>query len=157
MSSSLSTLSDELAAAVAEAGKFVVSVHGHPRVPASGVLWKPGVIITAEHMLRRDEDIRVTLPDGTTAAAELAGRDGGTDLAVLKITGHESPALQTAMEVRAGNLAIAVGRSPETGLTAALGIVSGSSGAWQTWRGGRVDQLIRLDLRLYPASSGAAV
>src|SRR3989441_8510415 len=37
----------------------------------------------------RDENITATLPDGTTAPATLAGRDPGTDLAVLKLAGQK--------------------------------------------------------------------
>ena len=48
MSNALVTLSNEFAAVVDRASKYVVSVHGHPRMPASGVLWKPGVIVTAD-------------------------------------------------------------------------------------------------------------
>jgi hypothetical protein len=38
-------------------------------------VWKPGVIVTAEHTLRRDEEVSITLPDGSAATASLAGRD----------------------------------------------------------------------------------
>ena len=85
MENALVALSNELAAAVEKAGQIVVAVHGRPRASSSGVLWKPGVVVTAEHTLRREEDIRVTLPDGKTVPAEIAGRDPGTDLAVLRI------------------------------------------------------------------------
>ncbi len=38
-----------------------------------------------------------------------------------------------------------------------MGIVSAVSGSWRTWRGGRLDRYIRLDLTLYPNSSGGVV
>jgi S1-C subfamily serine protease len=50
-----------------------------------------------------------------------------------------------------------VGRSADSGINATMGIVSAVSGEWRTWRGGRLDQYIRLDLTLYPGSSGGAV
>ena len=61
-----------------------MAVHTEVRGSSSGVVWRPGVIVTAEHALRRDEEIQVTLPDGRVVAAELAGRDTLTDLAVMK-------------------------------------------------------------------------
>jgi S1-C subfamily serine protease len=158
MSSSLVTLSDEFAAVVERTSKYVVSVHGHPRLSASGVIWKPGVIVTAEHSIRRDDEIRVTLPDGKHATARLAGRDAGTDLAVLKIEDSSGLAADVNPGVpRAGEIALAVGRTQNTGISAVVGIISGVGGPWNTWRGGRLDRFIRLDLRLYPGLSGGAI
>jgi S1-C subfamily serine protease len=158
MSTQLAALSQELAAAVKQAEKYVVAVHARPRFSSSGVLWKPGVIVTAEHTVRREEEITVTLPDGSNAAATLAGTDPGTDLAVLKIEGHggaggpsHSPA------PAAGTLALAIGRSEDSGINAAMGIISACSGEWRTWRGGQLDHYIRLDLTVYPTSDGGAV
>jgi S1-C subfamily serine protease len=159
MENPLVALSNELATAVAIAGETVVSVHGRPRVHSSGVLWMPGVVVTADHTLRRDEDIRVTLPNGTTVPAEIAGRDSGTDLAVLKLEDQCTPAAKPTEPnpLKAGNLVLAVGRSHETGVNAALGVLSTVSGPWHTWRGGMIDQFLRLDVGLYPGASGGAV
>ena len=139
------------------AGRSVVAVHARPRFGSSGVVWRPGVIVTAEHTIRREDEIKVTLPDGTNATAALAGADPGTDLAVLKLEGAEEPAAPTTAETRPGYLALAVGRSEDSGVNATMGIISAVSGSWRTWRGGRLDRYIRLDLTMYPASSGAAV
>ncbi len=158
MPTELSALSNDLAAAVERAGRSVVAVHARPRFSSCGVLWRPDVIVTAEHTIRREDDITVTLPDGTGHPATLAGSDAGTDLAVLKLPGAAAePATPSAVAVRPGNLVLAVGRSEDSGVNATLGIISAVSGGWRTWRGGRLDQYIRLDLTMYPASSGAAV
>src|ERR1700704_3283680 len=85
MANESAALSNELAAAVERAGRSVVAVHARPRFSSSGVFWRPGVIVTAEHTIRREEEITVTLPDNVKVAATLAGTDPGTDLAVLKI------------------------------------------------------------------------
>jgi len=157
MSSTLAALSDELAGAVERAAQFVVGVNGRTRIPSSGVLWRAGVVVTAEHSIKRDEDLSVVLPDGRKASATLAGRDPGTDLAVLKVDGAGNPAFETAASVKTGNLVLAVGRSLEVGVSATMGVVSAVGGAWSTWRGGRLDQYIRLDVSIYPGSSGGAV
>src|ERR1035437_1463058 len=85
MANELAALSNEIATAVELAGRNVVAVHARPRFSSSGVFWRPGVIVTAEHTVRREEEITVTLRDGSTVPAALAGTDPGADLAVLRI------------------------------------------------------------------------
>ncbi len=159
MENPLAALSDELAAAVETAGRSVAAVHARPRISSSGVVWKPGIVVTAEHTLRRDEDIRITLAGGKTVPAEIAGRDPGTDLAILRADTGDIPALRTPAEstLKPGHLMLAIGRSEETGVSAALGVISSVSGPWHTWRGGRIDRFVRLDISLFPGVSGGAV
>jgi S1-C subfamily serine protease len=159
MSAQLAALSNEIAAAVKQAERHVVAVHARPRFSSSGVLWRPGIIVTAEHTIRREEEITVTLPDGKTVPATLAGSDSGTDLAVLKIEGPEGgPGGPPHTAAPApGTLALAIGRSEDSGVNATLGIISACSGEWRTWRGGQLDHYIRLDLTVYPGSDGGAV
>jgi serine protease DegQ len=151
----LEALSSDLATAVERAGRAVVAIHARRRIPSSGVHWRSGVIVTANHTLRRDEDITVTLPDGSTTTATLAGRDPSTDLAALKLS---APGLATAEaasadELKVGQLALAIGR-PGQDVTASLGIVSAVGGEWRTWHGGKIDRLVRLDLEIYDGFSG---
>ena len=84
MSAELIELSNALAQATENVAASAVAVHTESRGSWSGVIWRPGVVVTAEHALRRDEEIQLTLPDGRVVAAELAGRDASTDIAVLK-------------------------------------------------------------------------
>ena len=63
MSSQLVELSNALASATEQAAANVVAVHSEPRGSASGVVWRSGIIVTSEHALRRDEEIRVTLEE----------------------------------------------------------------------------------------------
>jgi S1-C subfamily serine protease len=116
------------------------------------------VIVTAEHTIGRDEQFPITLPDGTTSRATVVGRDAGTDLAVLRVESDLSPATQSAADdLQAGHLVLAIGRSENSGVNATFGIVSAVSGSWRTWRGGRLDRYIRLDLTFFPGTSGGAV
>jgi S1-C subfamily serine protease len=158
MANELAALSNELAAVVERVAGAVVAVDARARFSSSGAFWRPGVIVTAEHTVRREEEITVTLPDGTSAPATLAGSDPGTDVAVLKVdrTGF-GPIPLAKGTPSPGNLALAIGRSPDSGVNATMGILSAVSGGWRTWRGGRLDNYIRLDLTLYPGSSGSAV
>ncbi len=159
MEQELVALSNELAGAVEQAGRAVVSVNARPRFGSSGVLWRPGVIVTSEHTIRRREEIGITLPDGRTTSATLAGRDPGTDLAVLKLAdnGVLAANLGSTETLKPGHMVLAIGRSPDSGVNATMGIMSAVSGPWRSWRGGQLDQYLRLDLTLYPGSSGGAV
>lgn len=157
----LRTLSNNLADAVERAGSSTVAVHARQRQSASGVLWRPGVIVATDHTVERDDDITVTLPDGTSVPATLAGRDPSTDIAILKVDGTHLPVaavggspLGSTAALRVGHLALAVGRFGEGGLGTSLGVVSALGGPWNTWRGGQVDQFVRADVTLYPGFSG---
>ena len=159
MQSSLISLSNELAKLVEDFQPHVVAVHARGHWPSSGVHWRPGVIVTADHTLRREEDIQITLAGGKRVDATLVGRDPGSDIAVLKAEGLGSSAVPAASSepARAGELALVLGRSPDSGANASLGVISAVSGPWRTWRGGRLEQYIRLDATLFPNSSGGAV
>ena len=154
----LVALSNDLAGAVERAGRAVVSVHARRRIPSSGIHWRPGVVVAANHTVRRDEEITVTLGTGETVAATLAGRDAGTDLAVLRLAGgHAGAALAEAADdasLAVGRLVVAVGRPGEGGVTASLGIVSALGPEWRSWSGGRIDRFVRLDLAIYDGFSG---
>jgi len=156
MEHALSNFSANLADLVERAGQSAVGIEARHRIGSSGFLWKPGVIVTAGHAIRRDEDIPVILPDGKRATAELAGRDPDTDIAVLRVDAVEAPALSHAKVLRAGEIVVAVGRHGP-GVLAAMGIVSTAGGPWRTWRGGELDVLLRLDIGAYPRSSGSLV
>ena len=62
-----------------------------------------------------------------------------------------------AASLRAGHVAIVVGRSGEGDAIASAGIVNRVGGAWQTWLGGSIDRLVRLDGGVYDGLSGAPV
>ena len=158
MQSSLVSLSNELAKLVEEFQSQVLAVHARAHYPSSGVHWRPGIVVTADHTVSRDEDIQVTLPSGNRVDATLVGCDSGTDIALLRVEGLGSPAVQGGGDTaKVGELALVLGRSPNSGPNASLGVISAVSGPWRTWRGGRLDHYIRLDATLFPTSSGAAV
>jgi len=152
----LAALSDELANAAERAGACVVAIHGRRRIPSSGVHWRPGVLVTAQHTLERDRDLRVTLADGRSLTAELAGRDAGTDLAVLRADSMSEPTAERADDaaLRVGRLVLALGRPWDHGITASLGVISAMGGEYRTWHGGRIDRLVRLDIGIQDGFSG---
>src|SRR5260370_10503217 len=85
LENSLLSFSNQLASIAEQSGPAIVGVHSDPRTAASGVHWRPGVIVTAAHALRRDDDIHVIASPSVDLKAEVAGRDTGIDLAVLSL------------------------------------------------------------------------
>src|SRR5262245_29307084 len=121
--STLQEFSDALADAVATAGNNTVRVDARRRLPATGIVWSGDLIVTAHHVVERNENIRSGLPDGGSADAELIGRDPSTDLAVLRAKTPLSGFTRGDGLPRVGHLVIAVGR-PASAAQASIGIVS---------------------------------
>jgi S1-C subfamily serine protease len=151
----LEALSNDLAGAVDRAGQSVVAIHARRRIPASGVHWRPGIIVAAHHTIQREDDITISLANGTTVAGTLAGRDPTTDLAVLRVDDAKVPAASfaDAAGIRVGALVLALGR-PGHAVTASLGVISTVGGEWRTWHGGTIDRFVRLDISIYDGFSG---
>ena len=154
-SSTLVELSSQLAAAVETAGNSVVAIHARRRIPSSGIVWRDGVIVSASHTVRRDDEIPVTLPNGDSTVATVAGRDPATDLIALRIKGAKSYVAPRAdsSSLRVGSLVLAVGR-PGRNVSASFGIVSAVGEGWRSWQGARIDRVFRLDLSVYDGFSG---
>jgi S1-C subfamily serine protease len=159
MSAQLIELSNALALTTELAARSTVAVHTESRGSSSGVIWRVGIVVTAEHALRRDEEIRVTLPDGRVVGAELAGRDASTDLAVLKCAeASAGTAKFGAVEsLKPGHLTLVVGRTRASGPVAALGVVSLVATERRSWTGASLTPYVRLDVGLQPTAVGGAV
>jgi S1-C subfamily serine protease len=150
------SLSNAMAELVEAAGNSIVRVEGRQRMAASGVIWSAdGVIVTSHHVVERDDNIQVGLPDGATVAATLVGRDASTDLAVLQVqaSGLNAANWVDAGELRVGNLALALGRPGRT-VQATLGVISALGGGWRTGAGGDIDRYLQTDVVMYPGFSG---
>ncbi len=154
----LVAFSDQAARLVGRAAAGIVAVHGGGRRSTSGIHWRPGIIVTAEEVLERDENIKVTLAGGRVVEAALAGRDPTTDVAVLRFQPDGFAVAQTAdaASLRAGHVVLAVGNH-QGAPVASLGIVAVAGGTWHSQRGGAIDSLIRLDMALSPAAEGGAL
>ncbi len=150
-----------IAAIVDRLGAATVAVRGRHGSVASGVVWQDGLLVTAAHVFRRPP-ASVTLigAGGRSIEATLVGVDASTDIAVFRLAGEHglvTIAPGDAATVRAGHFAIAVGRSLEGDPVASAGMVNRAAGEWQTWLGGSLDRLIRLDGGVYEGLSGAPV
>ena len=154
-SNPLIALSDAMADAVGRAGTYTVLVDARRRHPASGILFEAGLVLTADHVVERDEDIRIVLPGGEETAATVAGRDPGSDLVVLRLPGGGGTAAEIAnAPARIGQFVLAIGRPSPDGLQASLGVVSAAGGPVRTGRGGMLEGYLRTDAIPYPGFSG---
>ncbi|MDQ6690812.1 MAG: serine protease, partial [Gemmatimonadota bacterium] len=154
-SSTLTDLSSQLAEAVAKAGSSIVAIHARRRIPSSGIMWREGVIVSASHTVKRDDEAPITLPGGESTTATIVGRDPATDLIALRVKGAESHVAPKAdaAGLRVGSLVLAVGR-PGQHVSASFGIISAIGEGWRTWQGARIDKVLRLDLAVYDGFSG---
>jgi S1-C subfamily serine protease len=152
----LNELSDAMAAAVEAAGASIVRVEGRKRMSATGMVWNSdGVIVTASHVVTRDEDVRIGLPNGETVSASLVGRDPTTDVAVLRADakGLSVPNWSGGDGLKVGHLVLALGR-PGQNVLATLGVVSSLGEEWRTPAGGKLDYYLQTDVTMYPGFSG---
>lgn len=151
----LVALSEAMADAVATASAATVLVDARRRLPASGIVYSSNFVLTAEHVVERDDDLRIVTPDGRELTATVAGRDAGNDLALLKVDGATLlPADPAPQDARIGQLVLALGRPTRDGIEASLGVVSAVNGPVRTWRGGLLERSLRTDTIPYPGFSG---
>jgi S1-C subfamily serine protease len=151
----LAALSDAMADAAEKAGAATLLVNARRRMPASGVAIAADMVLTADHVVEREEDIRILLPDGSELGASVAGRDPGSDLAVLRLERAAAVAAQpTERPARVGQIVLALGRPDAGGIQASLGVVSALGGPVRTGRGGLLEQYLRTDAIPYPGFSG---
>jgi S1-C subfamily serine protease len=153
MSNVLVELSNAMAAAAEKAGTSTVMVNARRRMPASGIVYSDDLILTADHVVEREEGITVTLSDGTEIPATLAGRDPGTDLVLLRLERADAKPAKTTEVAKIGQLVLALGRPSAEGIEASLGVVSAVSGPVRTPRG-MLDSYIRTDSTPFPGFSG---
>ncbi|GAB4544638.1 MAG: trypsin-like peptidase domain-containing protein [Anaerolineae bacterium] len=157
MSDVLQNLSNELVTVAETVGASLVRVEGRRRLSATGIVWDKGVIVTAHHVVERDEDIKIGLPDGTTTTAALAGRDPSTDLAVLRANFDlPTPHWTNIEEAKVGHLVLALGR-PGNRVMATLGVVSAIEDGSSLPREMNIDHFLQTDVVMYPGFSGGAL
>ncbi|MCE7860770.1 MAG: PDZ domain-containing protein, partial [Chloroflexi bacterium CFX2] len=150
-----SELSDAMANAAEKAGKYTVLVDARRRLPASGIAISKDTILTAGHVVEREEDIKILFGDGSETSARLAGRDPGTALAVLKLdSASASPADVAKSPARVGQFVLAIGRPSTNGIESSFGTINRIGGPVRTGRGGMLEKYIKTDVVSYPGFSG---
>jgi S1-C subfamily serine protease len=153
MTNTLKEFSNDLSSAVQKAGASTILVDARKRYPASGIAYAEDLILTADHVVTK-EDIKVGLPDGRTLNATVAGRDPGSDLALLKLSEKALSPAKISDDVKVGQLVLALGRPNSAGMQASWGIVTAISGPTRTFRGGLLDKYLQTETTPYPGFSG---
>jgi len=152
----LSTVSDALAAIVEAAAPSVLQVQGRRR-PASGVVFSADAVLTTVRAIGRDDGLRVRRHDGETFDAELAGWDPSTGIAVLRAAGLGiEPARQSTAPPRVGHVGVAVARSWSNAVTASAGIIAIIGGPLATGRRHSIEQVLRTTAPMHDGFAGGA-
>ncbi|WP_129671517.1 S1C family serine protease [Candidatus Chloroploca sp. Khr17] len=155
--SALAMISTQMADAVERIGMSLVQVRGRTRGPATGIVVTDDTVLTADHVLERDDDLTIETPDGRILPAQLAGRDHASDLALLRIDSlGTTPAAFVESPARVGQLILAVGR-PGSSPMASFGIISATGGPLRGRRGAMLEQYVQTDAIPYPGFSGGAL
>ncbi|MGB8984632.1 MAG: trypsin-like peptidase domain-containing protein [Anaerolineales bacterium] len=154
MPNPLTDFSNSLTSAVEKAGASTILVDARKRYPASGIAYAADLVLTADHVVTREDDLKVLLPDGKGLPAAIAGRDPGSDLALLRLAEKALSPAPTSEEVKVGQLVLALGRPSRAGMQASWGIVTAVSGPVRTFRGGMLDGYIQTETTPYPGFSG---
>lgn len=153
MTNPLTDFSSALTSAVEKGGASTVVVDARKRYPASGIAYAEDLVLTADHVVTR-EDIKVILPDSKSLSATVAGRDPGSDLALLRLAEKALKPAKTSNDVKVGQLVLALGRPNASGMQASWGIVTAIAGPARTHRGGLLDEYIQTETTPYPGFSG---
>jgi len=154
MPNPLTDFSNNLASAVEKGSASTILVDSRKRYPASGIAYADDLVLTADHVVTREDDIMLLTPAGKNLKATLAGRDPGSDLALLRLAEKALTPAKTSNDVKVGQLVLALGRPNNAGMQASWGIVTAIAGPTRTHRGGLLDEYIQTETTPYPGFSG---
>src|SRR5215471_16269856 len=143
MATSTTDFSNGLTAAVEKGGASTVLVDARKRYPASGIALAEDLVLTADHVVTREDGIKVGLANGNSLSATIAGRDPGSDLAVLRLSEKVLTPAKTSDSAKVGQLVLALGRPNTAGMQASWGIVTAINGPTRTFRGGMLEEFIQ--------------
>lgn len=165
-SQTLRSLAEELTQLVARTAGAVGQIHVPGRPPTTGTLFKHDQVLVVGHTVSSADRVRVVFGD-RTAEADVAGRDGASDLALIKVDrGAGAPGSIEELSIeplpirsdslRVGEPVAIVGRHRRGGPAASFGIVGSVVGPIRS-AGGVIEQVIRIDASTFRGISGAAV
>jgi S1-C subfamily serine protease len=154
--STLTTFSSELADLVARASASVVSVDGRHRRPGSGIIIAADLVVTADHVLEREDSLAVRVDDRRLPAT-IAGRDPASDVAVLRVGGLGGGEPARGVAPRVGQFVVSISRTASGGVSAGAGIINATGGPLRTGRGVTLPQVMRTDAAARPGTSGGAI
>jgi Do/DeqQ family serine protease len=116
-----------------------------------------GYVLTNHHVVEAADEIEVGLHDGTKLLAKVVGNDPETDLAVLRISAENLPAITfgSSDALKVGDVVLAIGNPFGVGQTVTGGIVSALG---RTGLGiNTFENFIQTDAAINPGNSGGAL
>ncbi len=131
-----------------------------PKRQGSGsgvIISNDGYIVTNNHVVEDADEITVILTDNREFSAKVIGTDASTDLALIKVSGKELPAIQIAdsQKLKIGEWVLAIGNPFSIGTTVTAGIVSAK--ARSMGGGNKVQSFIQTDAAINRGNSGGAL
>ncbi len=133
-----------------------------PEAPEAGlgsgvIISTDGYIVTNNHVVDGAKEVTVTLADGRELPARVVGRDPQTDVAVIKVSAKDLPAITFApsQDVQVGDRVLAIGNPFGIGETVTTGIVSATSR--RAGLGLKYEDFIQTDAAINPGNSGGAL
>ncbi|MBV9583983.1 MAG: serine protease [Alphaproteobacteria bacterium] len=153
----LTQLSAAVAARSTAAAPLVASLHAARGRIRSATLWRPDVAIASEQVLPRGDTAELVLADGRHVAAQVAGRDRGTNIAALRLPTPVEIAPPILGEAQLGGLVLTLAADAAGAPLVRLAVVRGLGPAWHSLAGGRIDRRILLDLAVSRREEGGPV
>ena len=153
----LAQFSNALATRAEAAKNAVVAIRLAHERHMTGMVWRPEIVVASEQSLPRKDDFELIGAGGSALTARMAGRDPGTNIAILRLAEPIASPSIAAGEARTGAVALAIGADGMGGASARLGLVNLAGSEWHSSRGGLIDRRIVLDLRLAAREEGGPV
>jgi len=142
--------------------RFFGNRRAMPEIPESGlgsgvIISTDGYIVTNNHVVDGAKQVTVTLADGRELTARVVGRDPQTDVAVIKVSASDLPAITFAPShnVEVGDRVLAIGNPFGIGETVTTGIVSATGR--RAGLGLAYEDFIQTDAAINPGNSGGAL
>jgi S1-C subfamily serine protease len=152
--STWSSLSTDISTAVEHSAPSIVQVHGKRRV-AAGIVFAENLVLTTANV----EDDKVPVHTGNGAAVEgsVLGRVPHMGLTVIRVDGLGLRPLVAGDEPKAGQLALAVGRTWSGNVMAMIAPVTVVAGPLRTGRRSAIERVIRIQQEPHGALNGGAL
>src|SRR5436305_3674820 len=153
--SALTELEESIQAAADGTGPAVVGIGGGWR-GGSGVVVRPGLILTSAHNLRHDE-VTVVFSDGRQETGSVAGSDPDLGLAAVEVDTSEVAPIRwepSQAEARIGRAVFALANPGGRGLRVTPGVVSSTTRSFRGARGRRISRAVERSAPLPGGASG---